>query len=101
MDSFSKAIKITAASLAPRLTSSLVQYAIADGWDPRVAKGLRVTYKNNRYHFSVSDSVKDQALAYEYGDGSSTPKGTVRRFGNLNDMAGKEFVLLFKRQISK
>lgn len=99
MDLFSKAIKSAATKLAPRLTSSLVQYAIADGWEPRVAKGLKVTYKDNRYHFSVSGGVQDQALAYEYGDGNSRPKGTVRRFGNLNDMAGKEFVVLFKKEL--
>lgn len=99
MDLFSKAIKSAASKLAPRLTSSLVQYAIADGWEPRVAKGLKVTYKDNRFHFTVNGNVKDKAFAYEYGDGSTTPKGTVRRFGNLNDMAGKEFVVLFKKEL--
>lgn len=99
MDLFTKAIKSAAIKLAPRLTSALVQYAIADGWEPRVAKGLKVTYKDNRYHFTVSGNVQDKALAYEYGDGTTTPKGTVRRFGNLNDMAGKEFVVLFKKEL--
>jgi len=99
VDLFSKAIKSAAIKLAPRLTRTLVQYAIADGWEPRVAKGLKVTYKDKRYYFSVNESVKDKAFAYEYGDGSSTPKGTVRRFGNLNDMAGKEFVVIFKKEV--
>lgn len=98
MDLFSKAIKSAATKLAPRLTGALVKYAIADGWEPRVAQGLKVTYKDSRYYFTVTDSVKDKAFAYEYGDGSNTPKGTVRKFGNLNDMAGKEFVVLFKRE---
>jgi hypothetical protein len=99
VDLFSKAIKSAATKLAPRLTSTLVQYAIADGWEPRVAKGLKVIYKDNKYQFSVNGSVEKQALAYEYGDGNRRPKGTVRRFGNLNDMAGKEFVVLFKKEL--
>ena len=97
----STAIKKTAKRLDAVLTRELISYALADGWDTDVANALKVTYQNKQYKFSVADGVKDRALAYEYGDGTNPPKGTVRKFGNLNDKAGKDFVLLFSQGVGK
>ena len=99
MLNFSKIVKNTAKRLDRVLTAELINYALADGWDNDVASALKVTYQNKQYKFSVADGVKERALAYEYGDGTNPPKGTVRRFGNQNELAGLKFVALFKQGV--
>lgn len=88
---FVEIIDSTTRDMGKLLTQSLVKFAISDGWPVEVASQLKVKQSGKRFEFDIDSSVSKQAMDIEFGTEGTSPRGTLRRFGNRNDIAGKLF----------
>lgn len=83
--------------LVKELTKQVRVYTQNQGWPANIASSLTVKPGNKSYKID-SSSYRSQVFDLEYqGDN----KGTLRRFGNMNDQFGKVFVILFNDRVEK
>jgi hypothetical protein len=85
VDVIEKALSKAIRHLTLRLTEELRSHALNDGWEPDIASGMTVAYKDGKFVTSVSDSHAGRAFDHEYGNMAGSPKATVRKFGNSNN----------------
>ncbi len=86
--------------LVRELTKQARIYTQNQGWPENIAGSLKVTEGKKAYKID-SAQYRVQVFDLEYRGANGVDKGTLRRFGNMNNEFGQVFAILFKARIEK
>lgn len=95
---FSEAFAKASEQLAEEMDRQLKDAAYKDGWPIDVVEGLSV---DSSFKFSHSAEHSTVVFDMEFGNENSSPKGTVRKFGNdVKSLTGR-FAHLYEKWVVK
>jgi hypothetical protein len=101
MEELKQALKSTLNQLTAQMTAQVRRHALSDGWEQDVANSLSVVHTNNSLSIQVDDQFADKAFTHEFGTENSSPKATLRKFGNQNESAEVAALAIFNKFVSK
>jgi hypothetical protein len=101
VDVIKTALKKSVEQLAGQLTAQLRSNALADGWEPEIAMGLKVEYSNGKFSSSAPTEHATRAFDHEYGTQTLPAKATMRKLNNNSAAAEKQLSILFDKWLRK
>lgn len=96
-----KAYEEASKELAREMSRQLKSNALADGWTPEVASGLKVSYEEGVFETSHNPEHSTMVFDLEYGSEASSPKGTIRKMSANKKELLDRFATLFERKAFK
>ena len=100
LDYLKPAFEAAKKDLVKEITKQVRVYTQNQGWPANIASSLTVKPGNKAYKID-SAKYRTQVFDLEYQGKPNVDKGTLRRFGNMNNEFGKVFVILFNARIEK
>lgn len=82
MKHYAEAVSSATHDLARLMTVQVRQRALAEGWEPEVARDIALTFDGSKFDYHLGESHKDRAFVHEFGDERTPPKATIRRHIN-------------------
>ena len=74
------------------MTADLRNKAVNDGWDPEVAKAMRVEFTEDGHIVRIAKNHQESAHKHEYGSEGTPPTASIRKYSNKID--SKEHLFL-------
>jgi len=100
LDYLKPAFEAAKKDLVKELTKQVRVYTQNQGWPANIANTLSVKQSTKAYKID-SAQYRTQVFDLEYQGNPNVGKGTLRRFGNMNNEFGKVFVILFNARVEK
>jgi hypothetical protein len=100
-DFFKRLYKRALKELSKELTGQLQKHALQDGWDPKVAAGLTVSFNGTSLNAAHENQYGTMMFDLEFGTETTPPKATIRKMGNNTDDMRDKFAVICERLLSK
>lgn len=97
---FSQAFKEASELLAKEMDRQITRAARQDGWSRSAAKSLGVSYGEGGFNVNIAPGMETMAFDLEYGTETTSPKGTIRKFGKGANHKDRFAVIYTKRLLS-